>query len=400
MVKMKVEVFERFIREYYYDELVEVVQNYPERQSLVIDFKDLDRFDTELADQLLDNPDETIPLLKQAVAEVFIPAAKEIKINYRFKNLPKSREIRIRDIRSEHLGKLIAVEGIVRVRGEVRPEITKAIFECPGCGKEITIDQVGDLKPPVECECGRTRNFKLKKRVFSDVQRLLIEEPAEILVGGEAPSDIHVKLSEDLASPSAQAKIIPGNKVRIIGITRELPVRGKSLKYDIYLEANYVEPRELEWEELRITDEDIKRMKRLAKSKDVYDKLIKSIAPSIFGYEDIKEAIALQIFGAPAKRMPDGSRVRGDIHILVVGDPATGKTKMLEYVSKLVPRSRYVSGKGVSGVGLCVAPGSFVQLSDGSVREIRELVEEQFGFSKPEKVEVGVFRVKNKEGIK
>ena len=121
---------------------------------------------------------------------------------------------------------------------------------------------------------------------------------------------------------------------------------------DIYLEANYVEPTEIEWEELEITEEDVKKIKELASREDIYDILVRNIAPSIYGMEKIKEAILLQLFGGVPHEQADGTRIRGDIHILLLGDPSVAKSQLLKYVAQLVPRAKYVSGKGTTTAGL------------------------------------------------
>ncbi len=130
---------------------------------------------------------------------------------------------------------------------------------------------------------------------------------------------------------------------------------GKSTQFDIFIEANHVETKDEIFEEIILTEEEEKEIKELAGKKETYADIIASIAPSIYGYADIKEAIMLQLFAGRVKIQKDGTRIRGDIHIFLVGDPGTGKSQILRYVSELAPKGRYVSGKGASAAGLTAA---------------------------------------------
>ncbi|HIQ49878.1 MAG TPA: minichromosome maintenance protein MCM [Nanoarchaeota archaeon] len=345
--------FEEFFRYFYEEELLKAVKK--GKKSIEVDFSTLDKFDPELADELLNNPEKVLALAQEAIKNIDIPSDKEINIIPRFKNLPESCFIRIRNIRSEHIGKLICVDGIVRRASEVKPEIGVAIFQCPECGDLIEVQQnERTIKPPEICSCGRKTGFKLVDRKLFDARWIVIEEPFE-LTTGDRPGEISIFLKDDLTSPEMQRKTDPGNRVKVVGILKEIKrtYRGKiKTQMDVYLEAVHVEPTEIEWEELEITPEDKKKIHEFAKDPEIYEKLIKSIAPSIYGLEEIKEAILLQLFGGVPHVLPDGTRIRGDIHILLVGDPGMAKSQLLKYVSQLVPRAKYVSGKGTTTAGL------------------------------------------------
>jgi len=318
-----IEKFVEFLREEYYNELVTAVNE--GKRSINIDFSLLDAFDPELADYLLENPEEVLELAEESIRQIDLPG--EPKLRIRIFNLPESREIRIRNIRAEHIGKLIAVDGIVKRASEIRPEVSEVVFACPECGRELTVIQTERIiQAPIECECGNRKGFKLlkNKQKLYDARWIAIEEPFEI-VSGERPSEIMVFLKEDLTSPKMQNKTDPGNRIKVVGILKELPKRVKgtrSRQVEIYIEANSVESIEVEWEELEITPEDEKKILELAKDPEIYDKLVRSIGPSLYGLEEVKEAIVLQLFGGEAHIQRDKSRVRGDIHILLVGDPS------------------------------------------------------------------------------
>src|SRR3989344_4373596 len=362
-----------FLREYYYNDLVGAASE--GKKSIVIDFSLLDRFDTDLADYLLEFPEETLPAAEEATRQIDLPA--EAKLKLRLINLPESKDIRIRNIRSEHVGKLIAVDGIVKRASEVRPEVSEAIFQCPNCGTKHTIIQTEIfLKTPIECDCGNRKNFKLIEQKLYDARWVVIEEPFEI-TSGERPSDIRIFLKEDLTTPKMQNKTEPGNRIKIAGVLKQLPRRIKgtvSRQMEIYIDANSIESVEVEWEELDITPEDEKKIIELANDAEIYNKLVASIAPALYGLDAIKEAIALQLFGGEVHVQLDKSRVRGVIHILLVGHPSTAKSVLMKVVSMLIPRGRYVSGKGVTAAGLTATVVKDEEFLGGWVLEAGALV--------------------------
>jgi len=337
-----------FLNEFYKEEILSAVNE--GKKSVEVDFSILDKFDVELADYLLENPEEAISAMEEAIKQIDT-GLSEAKIRLRFYNLPESRNIRIRNIRSEHIGKLIVVDGIVKRASEVRPEVSEAIFQCPECGKNISIIQTERfVRPPLECECGNRKGFKLVDQKLYDARWIMVEEPYEI-VTGEKPSEMMIYLKEDLTSPKMQNKTDPGNRIRVVGILKEIPRRVKgsrSRQMDIFIDANHVESVEAVWEELEITPEDEKRIVEAAKDPEVFNKLTASIAPSMYGLEDVKEAIILQLFGADPKLLKDKTRIRGNIHILLVGDPSSGK---------------------------CVSGNTYVTLQDGSITKIKDVVE-------------------------
>ena len=310
-----------FLREYYYDEMIAASSE--NKKSIIVDFSILDKFNPEFADYLLENPDEVLATTDDAVKRIDLPGEPKLKI--RFFNLPEGKQLRIRNIRAEHIGKLISVDGMVKRASEIRPEISEVIFQCPDCGNKITVVQTERfLRPPLECDCGNRRNFRLVSEKLYDARWITVEEPFEI-TSGERPSEITVFLKEDLTSPRMQNKTDPGNRIKIVGILKQISrfMKGsKSRQLDIYIDANSVENIEVEWEELSVTPEDEKAVIELAADPEIYSKIENSIAPALYGMEDIKQAIALQMFGGEMHVQKDRSRVRGDIHILLVGDPS------------------------------------------------------------------------------
>lgn len=352
--------FEDFFRRKFKSELNKIARDYPNQRSLVVPYPEIEKYDPDLADALLESPDEYISSAEQAIQNIKLTIDEpEWSIHFRVSELPESSLVWARNLRSIHLNKLISVEGIVRTASEVRPQALRIHYECPAC-----LDQAGFwqeqesvfVSDPFACpNCGRKGKFKVIGREFVDTTEIRLQEPPDAIIGSEQPSVLRVELRDDLVSPEDKRKILPGNDVSVSGILRERQIKSTSNKYEIILEAVHVETKEMAYEEMDLSDDDIREIEKVAADTDIYEKLVNSIAPTIYGYREIKEAILLQLFGGISKEQPDGSRIRGDIHILLVGDPGTGKSQMMRYVANLAPKGRYVSGKGASAAGLTAA---------------------------------------------
>ena len=348
-----IERLTEFLSEFYKNDLITAVSD--GKKFLLIDFSMIDKFDIELADHFLEYPEETIATAIEAARQIETGMG-EIDIRLRFVNIPESREIRIRNVRSEHISKIVVIEGFVRRASEIRPEVSEAIFQCADCGNKIVVIQTERIiRSPPDCDsCNNKRNFKLVDQKLYDARWVTVEEASEV-TSGERPSNIMVYLKEDLTSPKMHNKTDPGNRIKVVGILKELPKRFKgtrSRQMDIYVDANSVESIESEWEELEISLEDEQSIIELANDPLIYQKLIQTIAPALYGMDEVKEAISLQLFGGVLKNLRDRTRVRGDIHLLLVGDPSTAKSSIMKTITSLIPRGKYVSGKGVTAAGL------------------------------------------------
>ena len=350
-----VEKFKEFLEEYYEKELHTIISL--GKKSLVIDFINLIQHEPELADELLENPEDSIKSAELALEQFDIP---EKGIRIRFTNLPHGQYLKISDIRSEHINKFLVLEGIVRQASDVRPQVTNARFECPNCSNTMTILQLDTkFKEPSRCSCGRKGHFRLLSKDLVDAQRLLIEEAPENLEGGEQPKRLNVFLKEDLVEPKMEKKTTPGSMVKVYGVIKEIPILLKtgvqSTRFDLAMDINYIESVQEDYSTIELSEEDKEKIKEFSKDPQLFEKFTKAIAPSIYGHDKIKEAIVLQMIGGIRKKKEDGTIMRGDIHILLVGDPGSGKSQILQFVSKAAPKARYVSGKGASGVGLTAA---------------------------------------------
>ncbi len=346
------ELFKEFLEKNYLEKIVEAISKGEE--SLKIDFHDLSSFNIDLAEAVLEQPEELIRAGEEAVRELNINK-KELRI--RFYNLPKSQRLMISEIRSKHINKLVQFNGIIRQKSDVRPQVTKARFECPSCGNVLEVLQLGEkFREPTRCSCGRKGGFRLLSKELIDVQRIIVEESPEELEGGDQPKRLAVLLKEDLVSPLNEKKTSPGSKVEVVGIIKEVPITlrtgGRSTRFDLMAEANNIRPVEESFTELKITPEEEAEILELSRDPKIFEKLVKSIAPSIYGHEEIKKALVLQLFGGVRKKRDDGVTTRGDIHVLLVGDPGAGKSQLLKRIAFIAPKARYVSGKGISGAGL------------------------------------------------
>ena len=349
--------WENFFIEYCSNEIETVALKYPKMRSLFVDYWLIDKVDHEMAELLLDEPQKMIFNAEFALNNIDVAVDKQIKLHFRVYNLPDTNRIPIRYLRAEHLGKLVAIEGLVKKVTEVRPKLKKAVFICQRCGAENVVEQDEELlKEPVQCiNCERSSSFKLSTSMstFIDSQKLEIQESPEGLRGGAQPERISIFIEDDLVGDVA-----PGDRVIVNGILLARQRRRgvqRLTSFDKVIQAVSIEKQEQAFEEVEITEEDEKKILEISRLPDIYERMRESIAPTIYGMETEKDALVLQLFGGVPKTMPDGTRIRGDIHVLLVGDPGTAKSQILSYISKLAPRSIYASGKATSAAGLTAA---------------------------------------------
>ena len=342
--------FEEFFSTIYKDDVFEILEKYPDERSLTVNYEDLEMFDPDLADLLIEKPDEVILASQKAIKNID-PLMKDAELNIRFENL--TNNIPLSDLLSKYIGSFVSADGIVRKTDEIRPRIETGVFECRGCMRITEVEQTSGnhiMEPSLCSECGG-RSFRLLQEdsKYIDTQSARMQEPLENLSGGTEPKQMLMVLEDDLVD-----ELNPGDKVRITGTLKTFREE-RSGKFKNYIYVNHIEPLEQEFEELELSEEDEERILELSRDPHIHDKIINSTAPSIKGHRDVKEAIALQLFGGTVQQLEDGTRLRGDLHILIVGDPGIGKSQILKYVSKLAPRSVYTSGKGTSGAGLTAA---------------------------------------------
>ena len=359
------DLWKEFFETYYRDEINRLADQQQDgtKPTLFVNVrKDLIRFkEMRLMEELFEQPERVMADAEEGLKLADNVHGVELEGRVRFHSLPKSRILTIRGLRSSHISRFVAVEGIVRSVSSIVPKITVAAFRCNYCESLSRVEQdkspFAKLRKPAKCPCGR-RSFtfipELSERV--DSQRIRIQEYPENLRAGEQPGIVDVVLDEDLVG-----SVFPGDRITVNGVVKAL-YRDATMPKEVYIVANSVEVREREYEEVKVSREEEKAIIELSKRPDIYDLFIKSICPAVVGYEEIKLAIALQLFGGLAVQLPDGTKIRGDIHVLLVGDPGCAKSKLLKYVHDIAPRSVMVTGKGASGVGLTA---SVVRDADG-----------------------------------
>ncbi|MFD1685226.1 LAGLIDADG family homing endonuclease [Halobellus litoreus] len=351
--------FIQFYRKYYRDEIGTLAQKYPnEQRSLYINYEDLYKFDAELAEDYKQKPDQIREYAEEALRLYDLPADVKLgRAHVRLANLPETVDIRGIRVHDDHIGRMIAVQGIVRKATDVRPKITEAAFECQRCGTMTYIPQSDSgFQEPHECQgCERQGPFHVDfdQSEFVDAQKVRVQESPEGLRGGETPQSIDIDLEDDVTG-----RVTAGDHVTVTGvlhIEQQTSGNEKTPIFDLYMDGVAVEIEDEEFEDMDITDEDVAEIVDLSNEPDIYEKMVASVAPSIYGYDQEKLAMILQLFSGVTKHLPDGSRIRGDLHMLLIGDPGTGKSAMLQYIRNIAPRSVYTSGKGSSSAGLTAA---------------------------------------------
>jgi replicative DNA helicase Mcm len=341
------------------------IQDMPEREqvSLTVDFQDLMSEDPTFVTSASENPiaflrqaDEALVSAMRSDSPEYVASLDKSLIKLRFKNHPD--EVKLRAIRSRHIGKIINIGGVMMRASEVKPLLVETTFQCRLCDTEIPQKQEeGRYTEPPQCPtCQKKTPLKMlpQKSTFQDWQKVRIQESPEELPAGQMPRSVDVILNGDIVDVSR-----PGDFVKITGILKTTPDfsrRGSRLAtFNVFIEANGVEVSEKEYEQLEISDEEMDAIEKLGKDPMVHKRVTRSIAPAIKGHDTIKKSIALLLFGGREKMLLGDTRVRDKSNILMIGDPGTGKSQILKFVSDLAPRGLYTSGKGTTAAGLTAA---------------------------------------------
>ena len=341
----------------YWDRLLEFATVYPDEKSLYIEYRHLEKYSPELAEELLINSDEWLSAASDAISDINLPLNELPDVKVRIFGLPTEYEIPISKLRNNHLEKFLSIRCVISKATAVRPAYEVAAFKCLRCGHITLVPQskdTDDLIEPFTCEndsCGKKGPFKRmdEESTKFDHQYLKIQEPLENLRGRQ-PEFLYVSCADEIAGIRK-----PGEKVIISGILKsrvKVKKEGKTKFLEFLFVANSVVMSDKDYENIEITPKDIERIKELSRRGDIKTILIKSIAPSIFGHENVKEGLALQLFSGIGKDLSDGTRKRGDIHVLMVGDPGVAKSQFLKFIANFAPRAMQVSGRSASAAGL------------------------------------------------
>ena len=338
-------------------------------QSLIVDYIDLDSYNPVLAKEITHKPDEYLEAFNEAVLsvlrEIHPDYEQEIreKIRVRIGNYTVQKGLR--EINADLINKLVSISGMVVRSSEVKPLAKKVAYKCTNCNT-VTEAQLKGLvmKKPVKCPACSEKELEMdpESSLFIDFQLVRLQELPEDLPAGQLPHYIEVTVMSDLVDQCR-----PGDRIILTGIIRieqeQLAPQAKTSLFRLRMEGNNIEylggragskdTRSVE--RILISTEDERQIRIIASKPDAYEKLIASFAPHIYGHEPIKEAILLLIVGSVTKRLDDGSTRRGDINVLLVGDPGTAKSEMLKFTAKIAPRGLYTSGRGSTAAGLTAA---------------------------------------------
>lgn len=301
------------------------------------------------------------------VAQVeVVPPALRRKYMVTFQPLSKTKTVAVRDIKAEQVGSLVSVKGIITRVSEVRPLLQVGTFTCEKCGCEVYQEVSSSaflpvmLCPSEECvKMGSRGQLFLQSRGsrFCRFQEARIQELTDQVPMGHIPRSMTVMFyGDDLTRATS-----PGDQVILSAIYLPRPYTGfkairAGLLTDTYLHAQSVTLLRQRYDSAgSLSTANAVLLDQLIADPDRYSRLAESIAPEIYGHEDVKKALLLLMVGGSTKRMPDGMMIRGDINICLMGDPGTAKSQLLKYISKTAPRAVYTTGKGSSGVGLTAA---------------------------------------------
>lgn len=281
-----------------------------------------------------------------------------------FKHPSAQKPLPVRDVNASSIGKLVCVRGIVTRCTEVKPVVQVATYTCDRCGAEsyqtVTSSSFMPLLmcPSKECHTNKSGGrlyLQTRGSKFQKCQELKVQEHSDQVPVGNIPRSLTIMAKGELTRLA-----VPGDHVCVTGIFLPMMKTGfkrmtQGLMADTFLEAhrivkmNKTEDEELDEEQL--SDEEILS---LSEEPDFYEKLAYSLAPEIYGHEDIKKALLLLLVGG-VDRSPEGMKIRGNINVLLMGDPGVAKSQLLSYIDRLAARSQYTTGRGSSGVGLTAA---------------------------------------------
>lgn len=368
-----VDKFEEYYSVALQEKINKLLSEYPVQKSLYVDYEDLERFDRDIADRLIKEPDIMLNSAEQALIQTQEVAYKTahpdlpFEPHVRFFNLPETGLL-IQDISSKQIRELISVKGVVTKRAPVRHKVKIALYKCQMCDAEQKVPLTKNAAIPQVCpECKR-RALKLEEEesYFVDVQHAEAQELLERLKGGSPAATIALWLEDDLVN-----KLTPGETVTITGVMRLRPPqkdKGKAEAANIYtryIDVISAQKTQREFEEIETTKEDEQQIREMSTDPQLYEKVRDSIAQGIYGHNEVKEALSLQLFGGTSgKSMAGGGAIRDDMHILLIGDPGSAKTRFLQSIQALAPKGIYVSGKSVTGVGL-TASAEKDEMGDG-----------------------------------
>ena len=359
---------------------------------ITIDINKMRESDPSLVKLVLKSPLKIIPLMERRIDEIAktfknekaqsntIQNQKEEKLHLNLQGMLGTHLVSPRGLTADLTNQYVGVQGIVTRISEVRSKLVYSVHYCEET-KKGNIKEYNDQMKIQESSNTYGQpingNFELGKATgfmnnviptrdinhnpltleyghskFKDNQTILLQEPPERTPIGQLPRAIEVILEGDLVD-----KVKPGDRIQVNGIFKTISTVSTNTNGSVktVLIGTNVQELNNDISQNEFTGEDLKRIKELAKQKDVFDILANSIAPGIYGHQDIKKALVLQLLGGNETNLEDGTHLRGDINILMIGDPSTAKSQFLRYMLNVAPNAINTTGKGSTGVGLTAA---------------------------------------------
>lgn len=350
-------------------------------QRISISLDDLREFDRAYWTGILNSPAHFVPAAEKALTELAtslndVPAVDSLSAKQpwrlSFKGSFGSHALSPRTLDSHFLNKLVSLEGIVTKTSLVRPKIIRSVHFAEKTGRFHYRDYTDSTTTlttriptpaiyPTEDQDGNKLTTEYGYCTYMDHQRITVQEMPEMAPAGQLPRSVDIILDDDLVD-----KTKPGDRVNVVGVFKSLGAGGMNQNdsnalsgfrtliigntvYPLHARSTGVSARQT------LTDLDIRNINKLSKRSDIFDVLAQSLAPSIYGHEHIKRAVLLMLLGGIEKNLENGSHLRGDINILMVGDPSTAKSQMLRFVLNTASLAIATTGRGSSGVGLTAA---------------------------------------------
>ena len=329
------------------------------RESLEVSYLNLSHAVPVLAIWVADAPMEMLEIFDETATNITLrmfPNYDKVheSIHVRITELPIVDSLR--DLRQVHLNALIKVSGVVTRRTSVFPQLKLVKYDCVKCGEVMGpyVQKTSQEVKPGHCpECQSSGPFtvNLQQTIYRNYQKITLQESPGTVPAGRIPRRKEVILLHDLIDSAR-----PGEEVEITGVytnnfDASLNTKHGFPVFKTLIEANYVCKKQDLLSSFTLVDDDLKAIMELSRKPNVAEILVNSMCPSIHGHRDIKTAVALSLFGG-CEKAHDKHRIRGDINVLLMGDPGTGKSQFLKYVEKTAHRAVYTTGKGASAVGL------------------------------------------------
>jgi len=354
-----IDTFTEFFQEYCDADVQALIEQYSDgERSLYVDWEDLHQFSPEVAKKFIHEP-----YLREYAEEALrlYETSEDVSLgqaHFRLTNLPETTPLG--EIDADDRGTLVQFIGSVEKMTGVSPNITTAAFECQRCGTLTRIPQDGDLQKPYECQgCERQGPFRINyhKSKFIDAQRLYIKEFTDGFED-QGPTGVTVEIEDDITG-----EVAIGDAVIVTGMAQLKQEANNSNRFEFYIKGHSVQRCDRDFPALEITQDEKQKIIELSNQDDLYEQLVGSIAPTVYGKKMEKRALLFQLFDGVEKNHADGTQVRGSIHTLFVSDPGTFIERILKSAAQYSPNAVEVSGSETSSTGLTT---SAVRSSDST----------------------------------